>query len=87
MLARVEPFARRVHWPFGPQQTLGLGVGSLVVALLLLTAFGVGANQPLMLAVWFVPYFIGVLLAYVDQRALKASLDAAKRDKEKARAA
>lgn len=44
----------------------------LVVSLLLLTAFGVGANQPLMLAVWFVPYFITVLLAYVDHRALKA---------------
>lgn len=44
----------------------------LVVSLLLLTAFGVGANQPLMLAVWLIPYPLGVLLAFVDQRALKA---------------
>ncbi|HRN28776.1 MAG TPA: hypothetical protein PK890_03605, partial [Terrimesophilobacter sp.] len=44
----------------------------LVVGLLLITAFGVGANQPLMLAVWLVPYAISILLAYVDQRALKA---------------
>lgn len=44
----------------------------LVVGLLLLTAFGMGANQPLMLAVWIVPYFITVLFAYLDHRALKA---------------
>ncbi|HEU5211099.1 MAG TPA: transglycosylase domain-containing protein, partial [Longimicrobiales bacterium] len=35
VLDRVEPFARRVHWPFSAHQTLGLGVASLVLALLL----------------------------------------------------
>ena len=35
LLDRIEPFARRVHWPFSPYQTLGLGIGSLLVALLL----------------------------------------------------
>lgn len=44
----------------------------LVMGLLLLTAFGVGANQPLMLAVWLAPYPISLLLAYFDQRALIA---------------
>ena len=44
----------------------------LVVSLLLLTAFGVGANQPLMLAVWLVPYPLTVLLAFFDQRSLIA---------------
>lgn len=44
----------------------------LVVSLLLLTAFGMGANQPLMLAVWLIPYPITVLLAFLDQRSLIA---------------
>ncbi len=35
LLARLEPVARRVRWPFGPERTLLLGVASLVVALLL----------------------------------------------------
>lgn len=35
LLERVRPFARRVHWPFSEYQTLGLGIASLVAALLL----------------------------------------------------
>src|SRR5690606_14190347 len=42
LLDRIEPFARRVHWPFSPYQTLGLGIGSLLVALLLRQNCGLG---------------------------------------------
>lgn len=34
-LERIRPFAQRVHWPFSANQTLALGVASMVLALLL----------------------------------------------------
>jgi hypothetical protein len=45
----------------------------LVVALLFLTAFGMGSNWLVFMAILIVPYFAVVALAFLDFRALKSS--------------